>query len=655
MGKLDHQELNEYRDLMEVPTSFEDGFSFSSLLGALFLALVMIPGSLYMELLAGMGVGPAAKWVTVILFIEIAKRANTKLSRAQIFVLFYMAGAIVGQNVHGTPLFRQFIVQSEAAVASGVSTLFPSWVAPPVGSEAYDHRSFFQVGWLPVIGLIAFRMFFSKLDNAVLGYGLFRRTSDVEKLPFPLAPVGAQGLIALADEMEERQDESSSWRWRAFSVGGAAGMIFGLLYMGIPTLTGALFGTPIQLFPIPFVDLTSNTQEYLPAVATGFCFNMGQFMFGMVMPFFAVLGSFIGAMVMVVINPILYTYTDVLHSWQPGMTTVETLFRNNVDLYFSNTIGLSLAVAVIGLSSVFKSLIAAKPDEKDRTEVVPKGRGDIPNVAILLSYMVSSSAYICMSGYLIDWHPGVMYVLFFFAYIYTPLISYVTARLEGMAGQMIEIPFIREIAFIVSGYQGVAVWFLPIPKANYGVRTVFYRQAELTGTKFTAIWKTDVILFPIILASMIGFSSFIWSLDEVPSSIYPFAQEIWQFEAKNACLVYSSTLGEYSEFQEALNAKRVAVGFGAGVAVYYVLSLFSAPVMLFYGMVRGLSGMMIHMILTQFVGACFGRYYFQRVFGTMWRKYVTVVSAGFMCGSGLLAMLCIGLRFLMGATTPLPY
>ncbi|MBN2713831.1 MAG: peptide transporter, partial [Planctomycetes bacterium] len=179
MARVD-KELAEYRSLMEVPDTFEDGFSGSSLVGALFLGLIMIPGSLYMELLAGMGVGPAAQWVTVILFIEVAKRANAKLSRAQIFILFYMAGAIVGQQVHGTPLFRQFLVNSEAAVTTGISTLFPSWVAPPAGSDAYNQRSFFQLAWLPVIGLIAFRMFFSKLDNAVLGYGLFRRTSDVE-------------------------------------------------------------------------------------------------------------------------------------------------------------------------------------------------------------------------------------------------------------------------------------------------------------------------------------------------------------------------------------------------------------------------------------------------------------------------------------------
>ncbi len=658
MAKVD-KELEEYRSLMEVPTTFENGFSLSSVAGAIFLALVMVPGSLYMELLAGMGVGPAAQWVTVILFVEIAKRANAKMSRAQIFILFYLSGAIVGQYVHGTPLFRQFLVRSEAAVSAGISTMFPTWVAPAAGSDAWNTRSFFQLAWLPAIGLIAFRHFFGKLDNAVLSYGLFRRVSDVERLPFPLAPVGAQGIVAMAEEMEERPEQASTWRWRAFSIGGALGMISGLLYMGIPTISGALFGKPIQLFPIPFVDLTPYTQGILPATATGITFNLAQFVIGMVLPFFAVFGSFIGAVFIVILNPILY-HCNMLPSWSLNQSTVRTLFSNNVDFYFSTTIGLSLAVAVIGLWSLAKSLLAATRRNPDApadpvAEKKPEGRGDIPNYLIIISYLFSTSSYILLSGYLIGWHPGVMLVLFFFAYLYTPMISYVTARLEGTAGQMIEIPFIREMAFILSGYKGVAVWFLPIPRANYGRRTVMYRQAELTGTRFTSIWKADALLFPIVLISMIGFSSFIWSMDDVPSAVYPYTQEIWNFEARNTCLIFSSTLGEYSEFQEALSLGRIGIGFAFGMIVFGGLSFFNAPVMLFYGMIRGMSGLMIHLLIPQFLGGLAGRYYFRKKFGDSWRKYITVISAGFFCGSGLITMFCIGLKFLMGATSPLPY
>jgi hypothetical protein len=652
------KELEQYRSLLEVPTKFDEGFTLSSFLGALFVALVMIPGALYMELVAGMGVGPAAQWVTVLLFIEVAKRANAKLSREQLFILFYMAGALVNQHVHGTPLFRQFLVRSDAAVAFGLADMFPTWVAPK--DLANLDRSFFQTAWLPAIGLMAFRFIFSKIDNTVLGYGLFRLASDVEKLPFPLAPMRAQGMLTLADDMDGKTE--SSWRWRAFSIGGAIGLIFGFLYIGLPALTGAFLDKPLSIFPIPFVDLTTKTEKILPAVATGISFNLAQFVMGMVMPFFAMFGSFVGLIITFVANPILHKF-HFLYSWQPGDKTVEVMFKNNLNFYFSLGIGLALSIAIVGVISVIRKRKAPKAERGEEAKVPEKfdkhgnriDRGDMPNIVLLVVYLTSVCAYIAVSGFLIDWHKGVMIVMVFYAVIYTPLISYVTARLEGMAGQVVEIPFIKEITFILSGYKGIAVWFLPIPKANYGPQTVFYRTAELTGTRFPSIWKTDVFLFPIMLIALIGFSSFIWSLADIPSPIYPFTQEIWELRAKNACLIFSATLGEYSPFSEALNFTYIIAGTVLGLVTFGTLAFFSAPTTLCYGMVRGINQTLPHVVIPQFLGALLGRYVLQKRFGKKWKQYIIVVSAGYFVGSGLIPMLSIGIIFLAKATSALPY
>ena len=90
------KEMEEFRGLMEVPSTFEEGFNWKSLVGAIFIAIMMVPGAIYMSLLAGQGIGPAAQWVTVILFVEVARRAQQQLKRPEIFVLFYMAGAAMG-------------------------------------------------------------------------------------------------------------------------------------------------------------------------------------------------------------------------------------------------------------------------------------------------------------------------------------------------------------------------------------------------------------------------------------------------------------------------------------------------------------------------------------------------------------------------------
>jgi len=655
MKKLD-KELEEYRSMMDVPAHFEEGFKLSSVLGALFIGLIMVPGAIYMELVAGQGIGPAAQWVTVILFIEVAKRANVKLPGAQIFILFYMAGAIVSSNADTTILFRQFLVRSEAAVTAGIADLFPAWVAPR-DPAAYEERSFLTLAWLPVLGLIAIRALISKWDGTVLSYGLFRRMSDIERLPFPLAPVGAQGILALAEDLEGRpQSGGVPWRWRLFSIGGALGMVFGFIYLGIPTLSGALLESPITFLPIPFADWTHYTKETLPAAATGISFDLGNVILGMVLPYSAVIGTFAGALALLLANPVLYK-THILTSWTPGNKTVETVFKNNLDLYFSFGIGLALAIAAVSFRSVWRSIRDRKSAEPlpEATAAARRERGGLPDLFVLGFYVLTTLGYILLCGWLIDWHQGVMIVLFFYGFFYTPLISYVTAKLEGLAGQVVEIPFIREISFILSGYHGIAIWFLPIPKANYGAGAVFYRQAELTGTKFGSIWKADFLLYPFIVIATLGFSSFIWSLGEVPSPVYPYTQAMWELEAKNSTILYSSTLDEYSLFHEAFDGTEIAAGLGTGLALFAGLSWVGAPVMLYYGLMKGLSGTLIHMLIPQLIGALLGKFYFERKFGPRWKKYIVVLSAGFFAGSGLVTIFCVGLVFLKGATISLPY
>ena len=184
---------------------------------------------------------------------------------------------------------------------------------------------------------------------------------------------------------------------------------------------------------------------------------------------------------------------------------------------------------------------------------------------------------------------------------------------------------------------------------------MFYRKAELTGTKFTSIWKAEALLFPIVLVATIAFSSFIWSMDEIPGPRYPYTVMIWEFEAKNACLVYSSTLSGYSQFDEALNGWYITTGLVFGGVAYSLLAAFGAPILLFYGFVRGIGGTLVFMVATQFIGALLGRYYFERKFGDNWKKYISVLTAGFFCGAGLIGMFCVGIVFLKGAVTNLPF
>ena len=95
------KELKEYRDLLETPDHFEEGFDWKTVVGAIFIGFLMMPGSMYLQLVIGTGIGPAARWVTIILFAELAKRSYSELKQQEIFLLYYMAGAALATPFQG--------------------------------------------------------------------------------------------------------------------------------------------------------------------------------------------------------------------------------------------------------------------------------------------------------------------------------------------------------------------------------------------------------------------------------------------------------------------------------------------------------------------------------------------------------------------------
>lgn len=663
------KELEMYRSLMEPPSTFSDGFSWTALVGAIFIALLMVPGAMYMSLLAGMGVGDAAQWVTVILFIEVARRAHKSLKKPELFVLYYMAAATMAAPFSGL-LYSQFLVgQSQSMIGMGIADRIPEWVAPH-DPAVLAERNFFNPAWYPAIGLVLFSTVMGRLNGTILSYGLFRLASDIEKLPFPMAPVGAQGITALAEQQTEESSgkpaSDTSWRWRVFSIGGVLGLSFGAIYTALPVISGAILDQPVSILTIPFTDWSPKTADTLPAVATGISMDMGQLVLGMVMPFFAMLGSFIAFIVVLILNAFVLYPNGVLHSWQRGEGTVNTIYHNNIDFYFSFSIGIAIAVALAGFYQLGKGLLATRRHYKKQRELRlqmesdsadrRKMRGDIPVPYIIGTYIFTACAYISLSGYLIDWDRRVMLVMLFFAFLYTPLLAYVTARLEGMAGQVLDIPMVREAAFILSNYSGgVAIWFLPIPGPEQLRQTVFYRQAELTGTRFWSIWKAELVLVPIVLIASVCFAQFIWQLNPIPSPQYPFADAMWELWAANQSIIYSSTMGRFSAFQQAIQPEVIGLGAGVGLALFVLMGLLGMPIMLIYGLIRGLNQTMPHVVIPQFIGACIGRFYFERKMGLKWRQYVPVVAAGFSCGVGLITVLGIGFVFLARSVNKLPY
>ena len=665
------RELAQYRDLMKPPEAgeFADGFGIKAMIGGLFVGMIMTPASMYMQLVVGADIGPAAQWVTIILFIEVARRSFTFLSRPEVFVLYYMAGACLVSSAPGTGLlWNQFIVQSQSFQQLGIADQIPSWVAPS-SQDVLRLRSFFHPAWYVPIGLVALGQLLGRFDNFGLGYIMYRLTSDVEKLPFPMAPVGAAGVTALADASKG----ADTWRWRVFSFGAMLGLAFGAIYLALPAVSAAVLSEPISIFAFPFKDLTSHIEDFLAAVPLIIAFDLGLLISGMVLPFWAMVGSFIGLVCCIVFNPVLFRL-GILHSWAPGLGGVRTIQSNTLDFYFSFGLGLTAAIAVVGIWHLVSRMMIRRADGQAVGKMnwsallnPPKGRGDFPLWIAMATYVIVTSCTIATAWILLQHaHAAgvgsgvtkiLLAVFIFYGFVYTPILSYVSARMEGVVGQTVTIPFVREATFIFSGYQGAAVWFAPFPVHNYGAQTLYFRKTELTGTKITSMVKAELFIFPVVLLTTIIFSHFIWQIGAVPSANFPYANQWWELVAWRQGLIYSSTLpgGENGQFAQAFNWHYILAGLAIALMLYGGFARFGLPVLLFYGVVRGLDQTSPHVIIPQFIGALIGRYYFEKKFGENWKPYIVVFFAGYACGTGLIMMLSLGIVFMSKAVFQLQY
>ena len=665
---------------------YEDGFSSRTVVGALFVAFVMMPGSIYMGLVAGQSLGAAAEWVTIILFAELARRSFANLRRQEVFVLFYVASGIAAVTlVHlalaGGPfaatIWNQYLLQ--APETSALADKIPDWVVPPASSPAIQQRNLAHPDWwwsqskgfLAPCTLVALGYLLGRMGFFGLGYLVFRLTSDVERLPFPLAPIAAEGATALAESTERDASggrRKRSWRWNVFSVGACLGIAFGSVYVLLPVVSGLFLSKPIMMLPIPFVDFTANVEGILPASLVSISFDGALFLVGMVLPFQLVSGTFVAVVVTgVLAGPILLKLGAFEH-WRPGNGLLVNQMVLSFDFWMSVSVGLAGTVLLIGLWNMGKMFIKhakarrsgeAIHQEEEREPGEPpyrtasRERGDFPVWVAILLAVVSIGGFCALCKLLVPDFP--LWIVVLFGFVWTPLHSYISGRLIGLTGRGVGTPFLKETVFILSGYRGIDIWFAPIPLRDYGGVTMRFRELELTRTRFTSLIKAELLMVPIIFASSFVFWWFFWRLNQIPSSAFPFAARLWPVAARQAYLIFTANNSESPLLLQALKPATIGGACAIGLALYGLIGLAGLPVVFFYGLIGGV-GAPLHAGLSMFVGALLGRYYFQRRFGKeTWRRYVPVVAAGFSCGMGLAGMTAVSMSLIVQCAKKLPF
>jgi hypothetical protein len=652
---------------------FENGFTGKVMVGTIFVCLIMLPGAIYLGLVAGQSLGAAAQWVTIVLFSEIARRSFLPLKRQEIYCLYYMAGALAytGFGAGGLPgisggpfgnwIALQYLMQSPA-LAPIVHQL-PHWIGPQPGSRAYTQRTFIDSAWTVPLIILLLGQLFDRMKWMGLGYLLFRLTSDVERLPFPFAPIAASGATALA----EASSKEESWRWRVFSTGTIIGLVFGFFYLAIPIFTGVVFSKPVSLLPIPFIDLTPSTERALPTALVGYNPDLGALMFGFILPFPIVLGGFLSSVIAQIgLNPILYHIgqlhpnhglNSIFPHWIPGSPTIQTQTALNFDFWLSFGIGTNIAIAVIGLAVIFRTLGRGKNQEQKArrgTFAPPPGRGDFPWPMALGAWFTASIGYVVLCHWLVPDFPFTWVI--FFALVWTPLNSYISARMVGLTGQPVTFPYLNQGAVLASHYTRPDIWFAPLPLNDYGPQAQRFREIELTGTKFTSILKLELFMFPLILIASFVYWGFLWKTTDIPSPQFPFAQKLWpQSAVMFSIFTQINAPGGASWAKHAFHTNYMAMGGGFALIFYLLTLIFKWPLLFFYGFIGGIQNLPANAIPT-FLGAMLGRLYFARRLGVeRWQLYTPVLLAGFACGTGLIGMAAIALALIAKTVNYLPF
>lgn len=680
LTKVDPMELDE---LGRGP--YVDGFNMRTVIGALFVALVMMPGAIYMGLVTGQSMGAAADWVTIILFAELARRSFTQLKRQEIYILFYVASGIAAVTLGhvalaGGPfaatIWNQYLKQ--APETSTIAASIPDWVVPPMSSPGLQNRDLSHVDWwwsqskglLSPIFLLCSGYILGRIAFFSMGYMLFRLTSDRERLPFPLAHVGAEGATALAESTERLEEDGTpkvSWRRRVFSVGASLGIVFGSLYVLLPVVSGLFLSKPIVLFPIPFVDFTPNVEGFLPGSLISISFDAGIFLMGMILPFRMVLGTFFAVCLTNLVMGPLLVHLGAFEHWRPGSSLLVNQMVLSFDFWMSVSIGMAGAVLLVGLWTIAKTFIkhsrttsldaeqdGPEPIEGEPPDRAPsRERGDYP-IWLAASVFLGGMFLMCLiCKALVPDFP--FWIIVLFGFVWTPVHSYISARMIGLTGMGLATPFLKETAFITSGYKKIDIWFAPIPLADYGGAAQRFRALELTRTKFTSVLKAELLMLPIIFISSFLFWWFFWRLNQIPSSSFPYAARVWPVAARQAYLIFTANSTESPLLLQALNPKIIGTSVGVGTLLYMGLAALGLPVQFFYGMLGGL-GAPTHVGINAMIGALAGRYYFRRKFGKVrWRRYVPVVVAGFSCGMGLAGMTGVAISLIVNCAKELPF
>ena len=138
-----------------------------------------------------------------------------------------------------------------------------------------------------------------------------------------------------------------------------------------------------------------------------------------------------------------------------------------------------------------KSIDEEKHDNLNEKKVVSSDRGDISTWLSISLYLFSSVGFVMLTHGIINlgWLGGIektpdqyfpIWILILFSMIWGPIMTYINAKMIGIAGQHISVPFVKEGILITSGYKQPDIWVSPLSSTggDFSGATVTFKTLE---------------------------------------------------------------------------------------------------------------------------------------------------------------------------------
>ncbi|MEM2169549.1 MAG: hypothetical protein QW186_07080 [Candidatus Bathyarchaeia archaeon] len=621
---------------LELEREYARGLTWRSLLAVLVGVIVIQPAIIYAYLVGGSGL-PVSSWLIILLWSGLCRVLGKTLSRQESFIILTFESLAIGYAWQFVSLLKSSYFATHPLLESLLpGVIIPEWASPSKEalSIIYTTRPFspfLHEAWIKPITIMLLSLLLYMCIDLCLGLICYQIYVAEEKLVFPAQSASALTLVIVSEGTEARD-----FRVFVFAI------IFGIIYNFLTDFMSFITGIyTFKIFPRGILDLTMYVERMLPGAPITIDFTITPYITGFMLPLRVTIPMFIGSAAFYIIGNYFITINNLWPSeapWSPGLGWSWIITKSRLYFWTSAIVGLSLATTLIPLiihpKRTFKIFSSLK-----------KIRGKYAWV-ILILFLASSSLLAILIHYLVPRFP--LWILLLSSTGFSFIAVSFSAYSAGITFGGFNIPYLRELIILSSGYKEFDIWLTPTPFSVGGSGIVgALKQADIVRCRHGDYIKAYLLTVSLgVLASFIYISAF-WSLSPFPSYAYPYTVTGWHVEFVDWAR-WQKWLWTGFLFKQDI----VIISFAAGAIVYIVTALLKVPHFLI-SFVSG-TAMYPHTALAQLIGSIINSKVFakKKIIQPTW---IPLIIVGFSLGDSLMYLLSSALTLMGKAQWLLPY